>query len=71
MELIFSDRMGYCGGVSRAIGMVERAIEEAREQHIPVFSLGKVIHNLRVCSTIAEQGLNNITAPSDNPTEHV
>lgn len=67
MELILSDRMGYCGGVSRAIGMVERAIEEAREKHIPVYSLGKVIHNQRVCSTFAEQGLKTITSPSDNP----
>jgi len=63
MELILSDTMGYCGGVSRAISMVEQAIEEAQQKGVPVYSLGKVIHNQQVCSSFAERGLQTITSP--------
>ncbi len=64
MELILSDTMGYCGGVSRAISMVEGAIEEARQKGVPVYSLGKVIHNKQVCASFAAQGLLTIPSPS-------
>lgn len=67
MKIILSDTMGYCGGVSRAISMVERAIEEAEQQGIPVYSLGKVIHNQQVCSAFASQGLVTISSPKDHP----
>ncbi len=67
MELILSDTMGYCGGVSRAISMVEQAIVEAQEKGIPVYSLGKVIHNQQVCSSFAEQGLQTILSPAGHP----
>ncbi len=67
MELILSDTMGYCGGVSRAISMVEQAIEEAKQKDVPVYSLGKVIHNEQVCTNFAGQGLVTIASPDDNP----
>jgi len=67
MELILSDTMGYCGGVSRAISMVEQAIEEAQQKGVPVYSLGKVIHNHQVCSSFAERGLKAITSPEGHP----
>ncbi|HKL59417.1 MAG TPA: 4-hydroxy-3-methylbut-2-enyl diphosphate reductase [Sphaerochaeta sp.] len=67
MKLILSDTMGYCGGVSRAISMVEKAIEEAQQQGVPVYSLGKVIHNQQVCSSFADQGLITISEPDDHP----
>ncbi|MDD3902634.1 MAG: 4-hydroxy-3-methylbut-2-enyl diphosphate reductase [Sphaerochaeta sp.] len=63
MELILSDTMGYCGGVSRAISLVERAIIEARDKKLPVYSLGKVIHNEQVCMSFADQGLKTIFSP--------
>ncbi len=67
MKLILSDTMGYCRGVSRAISMVERAIEEALQLGVPVYSLGRVIHNQRVCSSFATQGLVTITSPEGHP----
>ena len=67
MELILSDTMGYCKGVSRAISMVEQAIEDARQKGVPVYSLGKVIHNRQVCSSFAERGLETITSPEGHP----
>ena len=63
MDLILSDTMGYCGGVSRAISLVERAIIDAREKKLPVYSLGKVIHNEQVCRYFADQGLQTIFSP--------
>ena len=67
MELILSDTMGYCGGVSRAISMVESAIEEAQQKGVPVYSLGKVIHNRQVCSFFEAQGLETISSPEGHP----
>ncbi len=67
MELILSDTMGYCKGVSRAISMVEKAIEDAQQKGVPVYSLGKVIHNKQVCLSFAERGLETIASPADHP----
>ncbi len=67
MELILSDTMGYCKGVSRAISMVGQAIEDAQQQGVPVYSLGRVIHNQQVCSSFADQGLKTIRSPKGNP----
>ncbi len=67
MELVLSDTMGYCKGVSRAISMVEHAIAEAQQKGIPVYSLGKVIHNRQVCSFFEDQGLTTISSPADHP----
>lgn len=67
MKLILSDTMGYCKGVSRAISMVEHAIADAQQKGLPVYSLGKVIHNRQVCSFFEEQGLKTISSPADYP----
>ncbi|NBK22832.1 MAG: 4-hydroxy-3-methylbut-2-enyl diphosphate reductase [Spirochaetia bacterium] len=67
MQLILSDAMGYCKGVSRAISMVEQAIGEAQAKGVPVYSLGKVIHNQQVCSSFAQRGLQTISSPDGHP----
>ncbi|MGB4407116.1 MAG: 4-hydroxy-3-methylbut-2-enyl diphosphate reductase [Sphaerochaeta sp.] len=67
MELILSDTMGYCGGVFRAISMVEQAIEEAKQKGVPVYSLGWVIHNPQVCSSFSAQGLVTIASADGHP----
>lgn len=67
MKLILSETMGYCGGVSRAISMVEQAIMDAKKQGKPVYSLGKIIHNSLVCASFAEQGLLIIDSPEGHP----
>ncbi len=59
--------MGYCRGVSRAISMVEKAIEEARDKGVPAYSLGRIIHNQKVCSLFENQGLVTILSPEDHP----
>jgi 4-hydroxy-3-methylbut-2-enyl diphosphate reductase len=63
MEVILSDTMGYCGGVSRAIGLVETALELAGQQGRPVYSVGNIIHNEQVCDSLARRGLVPIESP--------
>jgi 4-hydroxy-3-methylbut-2-enyl diphosphate reductase len=71
MELILSDTMGYCGGVSRAIGLVEQAIQTARESGKPVYSVGNVIHNTQVCEAFSREGLIAIESPEGHVPGYV
>lgn len=71
MELILSDTMGYCGGVSRAISMVEQAIKMARESGKPVYSVGNIIHNTQVCEAFSREGLIAIESPEGHDPGYV
>ncbi|AEV29873.1 (E)-4-hydroxy-3-methyl-but-2-enyl pyrophosphate reductase [Sphaerochaeta pleomorpha str. Grapes] len=71
MELILSDTMGYCGGVSRAIDLVEQAIKTARESGKPVYSVGNVIHNTQVCDSFSREGLIAIESPEGHDPGYV
>lgn len=55
--------MGYCGGVSRALKMAEQAIDRARKEGVPVYSLGKLIHNKQVYERLGSEGLKEINHP--------
>jgi len=55
--------MGYCGGVSRALDLAEEAIAYAIEHVLPVYSLGKLIHNPQVIASLAERGMSAIEDP--------
>lgn len=63
MKIVLSKTMGYCKGVSRALDMAEKTIEEAREADLPVYSLGKLIHNKQTCNHFAQEGLREIAGP--------
>ncbi len=63
MKLVMSRSMGYCKGVSRALDMAKDAIEDARSAGLPVYSLGKLIHNKQVCNRFAQEGLTEIAGP--------
>src|SRR5690554_2297204 len=65
MKIRLSHTMGYCKGVSRALDMAQRAIDEAKAEHKRVYSLGKLIHNEHVCASFAEQGLVEISSPHE------
>ncbi len=45
---------GYCGGVIRALELVNNAINNATK---PIYMIGKVIHNDIVCSDLEAQGV--------------
>lgn len=64
MKIVLSQTMGYCKGVSRALDMAQKAIEDAREAGLPVYSLGKLIHNKQVCNQFAQEGLVEINDPA-------
>lgn len=60
MKIILSRTMGYCNGVSRALGLAETALKKAKATDRPVYSLGKIIHNDATCAYFAEQGMEVI-----------
>lgn len=62
MKIVLSHTMGYCGGVSRALKMASDAIEQARRENRPVYSLGNLIHNRQVCAGFEQQGLVEISS---------
>ncbi|MGE4584002.1 MAG: 4-hydroxy-3-methylbut-2-enyl diphosphate reductase [Sphaerochaeta sp.] len=63
MKIVLSQTMGYCKGVSRALGMAENAISQAALKGKPVYSMGKLIHNRQVCACFAQQGMEEIEGP--------
>ncbi|HOE89231.1 MAG TPA: 4-hydroxy-3-methylbut-2-enyl diphosphate reductase [Sphaerochaeta sp.] len=63
MKIVLAKTMGYCGGVSRALDLTEEAIAYATEHALPVYSLGKLIHNPQVIASLAERGMSIIEHP--------
>lgn len=63
MNIVLAKTMGYCGGVSRALNLADEAMAYADEHNLPVYSLGKLIHNPQVIATLAERGLTVIESP--------
>lgn len=43
--------------------MAQNAIEDARRAGLPVYSLGKLIHNKQVCNRFAQEGMTEISRP--------
>jgi 4-hydroxy-3-methylbut-2-enyl diphosphate reductase len=68
MKIVLSKTMGYCNGVSRALDLAEQAIEEAKGRELPVYSLGKLIHNRQVCEHFRDEGLEEIAHPEGHDT---
>lgn len=63
MKIVMSHTMGYCKGVSRALDMAQNALDDARRAGLPVYSLGKLIHNKQVCNRFAQEGMTEISGP--------
>ncbi|MCJ7510718.1 MAG: 4-hydroxy-3-methylbut-2-enyl diphosphate reductase [Dehalococcoidia bacterium] len=66
MEILLAKEMGFCKGVRRAIGMMEKAVSE----HGRVVSLGPIVHNPQVVAALAEKGVqvtNSIDGVSGVP----
>ncbi|MGD0205140.1 MAG: 4-hydroxy-3-methylbut-2-enyl diphosphate reductase [Dehalococcoidia bacterium] len=66
MEILLAKEMGFCWGVRRAIGMMEKAASE----HGQVISLGPIVHNPQVVAALAEKGVqvtNSIDGVSGVP----
>ena len=52
---------GFCFGVSRAVSIVEKLLEEGRS----VFTLGPIIHNPQMVESLAERGVRIADCPED------
>lgn len=60
MEVIKSNVIGYCNGVSRAIAKLEEAIALGEILNTKVYSLGQLIHNPQVVNYFNEAGVRVI-----------
>lgn len=58
MKVIKSKRIGFCRGVSLAINKMYSAIEWGKKNNVPVYSLGKLIHNDRSLYKFEELGVS-------------
>lgn len=63
MNIVLAKTMGYCGGVSRALDLVEEALAYATKKNLPAYSLGKLIHNPQVTASLTQRGLQVIEDP--------
>jgi 4-hydroxy-3-methylbut-2-enyl diphosphate reductase len=57
MELRKAEVLGFCGGVRRAVRMIERELEEG-----PLETLGAVVHNPRVVAELERRGAHVISS---------
>lgn len=57
MKIIVAARAGFCFGVKRAIKMV---FQTAKDRDGPIHTLGPLIHNPQVVSSLEKEGINEI-----------
>ena len=57
-----ADEAGACYGVERALQMVQQAVKDA---HAPVRTLGPLIHNPRVVTSLKDQGVEVVDSASE------
>jgi len=67
MILIRSTVMGFCAGVQAAVIKVNEALEQGERMHLPVYTIGPLIHNPSYMSYLEEQGVSVIETPKDAP----
>ena len=53
VEILLAKEMGFCWGVRRAIGIMEKAASERGQ----IISLGPIVHNPQVVAALAEKGV--------------
>ncbi len=62
MSIEVAQSAGFCFGVSRAVDMAEKALQEG-----PCWSLGELIHNKDAVERLAREGLQVAERPEDVP----
>jgi len=63
VEIIVAGTAGFCFGVSNALRMINKLIEDTNE---PIYSLGPIIHNEQVVESLAGKGVKIIEEPDGN-----
>lgn len=69
MKVIKSEVIGYCKGVSRAISIVNEALDLGKEKNLKVYSLGHVIHNPQIVEQMEKKGLIILEEEDANKVE--
>lgn len=63
MKVLKATTMGFCNGVSFAIGQVDSCLALAAERGVPAYSYGAFIHNQQVMEAFERKGLRIIDGP--------
>ena len=63
MKVVRSKVIGYCFGVANTIEKAGECIAKAREENLPCYSIGALIHNKDVVEDFAKQGMRNSDSP--------
>lgn len=63
MKVVRSKVIGYCFGVANSIEKAGECISMAREENLPCYSIGALIHNKDVVEYFARQGMRNSDSP--------
>lgn len=64
MKIHLSEPRGFCGGVRRALDIVEKFIEK---NNTPVYILHEIVHNEYVVKKLLDKGVKIIDAPEEAP----
>ena len=63
MKVIRSKVIGYCFGVANTIEKAGLCIEKAREENVPCYSIGQIIHNKDVVRRFTDLGMQVTEQP--------
>jgi len=65
MSVVEANVLGFCGGVRRAVRMIETELDE----HGPLYTLGAIVHNSHVVGDLAARGARLIEGIDAVPAE--
>ena len=63
MSVLKAKVLGFCGGVRRAVQIIETELTE----HGPLYTLGAIVHNAYVVNSLAEKGARLVTSLDEVP----
>ncbi len=64
MKIVRSKVIGYCFGVSNTIEKAEQCIALSREEGLPCYSIGAIIHNKDVVKRFSDLGMRETKSPA-------
>jgi len=63
MSIVKASVLGFCGGVRRAVKMIETELAE----HGPLYTLGAIVHNAHVVNDLARKGTKMVRSLDEVP----
>ncbi len=65
MRVIMPEKYGFCRGVEMAVGKAEKAICDAREEGLPCFVYGDIVHSRAVMDDLRGRGIVSVSSASE------